>query len=526
MSCGSRRWLAGLLSLWLAVQPSSLATTYVALEPYEVLAAADAVVTGSVSDVRAEVRGDEVWTVVAVEVDQWLTEDPALAGDDEDPDEGAEPRETVVFAFLGGEAEGRRLLVAGSPAWQSGAEVLVAFHEQEGLASPVVGFRQGLWRLQDDTVVDLDGRYLALDASGRLVRSDRPAARASVLDAVAQALDGEAPEPAEADGEEVPGPPGNGSPAASGEEGPEDSAGEPETPETPADRDGSPPAVSTPEAPAVPEEAITRTYAVDDFGGPLLLSDRLEEAAADWESVVEGAVEIDVAGDAGYRFAYGDESLFGPHLLTLSLAEGDEVEVLVRPEDHPALAAGLRHELGVLLGLGPADAGVMAMAVADPGALPGPEELAELAALAAFAPQDLDRDGVVGFGDLLELAAAYGRSGLNLPADLDGDGDVDDDDVAVLKEAYTFAPPLGADRPEAPDAGEGVDAEGADEQAGDSPEEPDGDEPETGTPGEPAGPSEPGDPADPALPDEPSEPADPSEPAEPAEPADPDGSSY
>lgn len=474
-----RRWLVGALCVWLGAQPFGLATTYVAMDPYEILAAADAVLTGRVSDVRSEVRGDQVWTVVTLDVSQWLTEDPATSGDADDPDVETEPREAVVLELLGGEAEGRRLLVAGSPSWQSGAEVLVAFREQEGLASPVVGFSQGLWQLRDDAVVDGDGRYLAVDASGRLARSDRPAARSSVLEAVGQALGGEAPEAADGGGDGAlgqPQVPGDAGPEPEAPGGEDTEADEPGAPEAPAGANGAPPAAGSPQAPTLPAEVVSSTYAVDDFGGPLLLSDRLEEAAAAWESVAEGSIEIEVAGDADYRFTYGDAALFGSEVLTLSLAEAGEVEVLVRPEDHPALAAGLRHELGVLLGLGPAESGVMAMAVADTGAVPGPAELAELAAISAFAPQDLDRDGVVGFGDLLELAAAYGRSGLNLPADLDGDGDVDDDDVAALREAYTFAPPLGAERPAPEDQGaeaEGAEAEGADdEDAEESPSEP------------------------------------------------------
>ncbi|HZW98889.1 MAG TPA: hypothetical protein VFF10_02420 [Trueperaceae bacterium] len=470
------------LCLCLALLPIGAGTTYVALDPYEVLARADAVLTAQITDVRAETRDEHVWTVVSLDVTEWLTEDPTQ---DDDEDEPAEPRETLELEFLGGESEGRRLLVAGAISWEPGAEVLIAMYEEEGAASPVVGFRQGLWRVSEEGLVDPDGRALALDAAGRLVRADRPAAAATVLDAVRQALAGDAPEPQEEAAE-----PEDASETDALRE-PADPAGEEQPDEEldePPDGERAPADPSAPETPAAPTEAIARSYAVDDAGGPLLLSERLEAAASTWESLAPGTIEMTAAAGAEHRFAYGDAALFGPDLLSLSVVEDGGVDVLVRPDEHPSVDAALRHELGVLLGLGPSATGVMSMEVSGGDLTPGEAELAELAAISAFAREDLDRDGVVGFGDLLELAAAYGRSGLNLPADLDGDGDVDENDLAALRAAYAFAPPLGATQGDpggGTPAGETVepDAVGpAEQDEPDEPDEPDG--PET----EPAGP--------------------------------------
>src|SRR5690606_4897918 len=124
------------VALGLAVWQPALGTTYLALSPQEVLESADAVLTATVADVTARVDDAGVWTVVTLEVREWLTDDPR-AGEDE------APRETVVIEVLGGEAEGRRLIVAGGPTWRPGDEVLVALHADSGLATPVVGFSQG-----------------------------------------------------------------------------------------------------------------------------------------------------------------------------------------------------------------------------------------------------------------------------------------------------------------------------------------------------------------------------------------------
>ncbi|HEX7039263.1 MAG TPA: hypothetical protein VF202_04015 [Trueperaceae bacterium] len=498
----ARGALLGALALLLGTPGTALATTYVALTPYEVLDLADAVLTARVADVTTRADDAGVWTVVTLEVREWLTDDPE-AGEDE------APREEVVIEVLGGEAEGRRLIVPGSPAWRPGDEVLVALHAAAGLASPVVGFAQGLWREDGAGLVDAQGRFLGLDPAGALVRAEGPTAVESVLEVVRRALAGEAPPPADAappagepggDGPDAPPGEEGGRPAPPGEEG----GAEPAPPGEEGGAEPAPPEEEVGEAseaepaPPAPAARVEAAYAVDDAGGPLLLSDRLAAAAAAWEELAPDTVEVSRSPDADHAFAYGDPALFGPAVLTLTLAEGREVRVLVRPEEHELLAAALRHEVGALLGLPPTPSGVMAMALTDPAALPGEAELAELAALTSFDPADLDRDGVVGFGDLLELAAAYGQAGVNVRGDLDGDGDVDDDDVAVLRRSYRFTAPAGAPSP---------DEEGGGAREGAGPE-PQG-EPEPEQPGGPEGPDQPEGPDEPDEPDGPDEPGEP-----------------
>lgn len=87
----------------------------------------------------------------------------------------------------------------------------------------------------------------------------------------------------------------------------------------------------------------------------------------------------------------------------------------------------------------------MASAVPAGVAAPTPVDVEALRQLRVFAPEDINRDGVVDFYDLAELAQAYGSRGVNLAADLNGDGVVDDADLEALRRAYRFSPP--AERP-------------------------------------------------------------------------------
>ena len=111
---------------------------------------------------------------------------------------------------------------------------------------------------------------------------------------------------------------------------------------------------------------------------------------------------------------------------------------LVRP-DGEGVRAALVPALGVVLG------GVPGSGALDPrvdGSAPRVPTATDVLALRAGRPEvpgDLDGDGRVDFEDLLLMAAAYGRQGINLPEDLDGDGVVGDGDLELLRALYEFA---------------------------------------------------------------------------------------
>ncbi len=61
--------------------------------------------------------------------------------------------------------------------------------------------------------------------------------------------------------------------------------------------------------------------------------------------------------------------------------------------------------------------------------------------LQLFVSEDINRDGAVNFYDLVALAQAFGRSGVNDPADINKDGVIDQSDVDELQKSYTFSDP-------------------------------------------------------------------------------------
>jgi hypothetical protein len=169
-----------------------------------------------------------------------------------------------------------------------------------------------------------------------------------------------------------------------------------------------------------------------------------EVAAAlnDWQAA---GIDVD-AVEARVTVRYGEAARFGPDVrawVTLRGAADDpdrSFEILVSP-DEAAPRAALIPAIGVVLG------GTLGSGALDPVLDPsGPRRptIADGRALAerlSAIPGDLNGDGRVDFEDLLLMAEAFGRRGVNLAADLDGDGVVDAADLDLLRENYTFGPP-------------------------------------------------------------------------------------
>ncbi len=200
-------------------------------------------------------------------------------------------------------------------------------------------------------------------------------------------------------------------------------------------------------------------YRTDAEGGPDNLAEAVRAAFAAWQAL-EPALEANEVEDAATLIRYGGAERFGPDALTLTVQRQDAeggLTVLVNPTSRPELETALLHETGLLLGLSPSAAGVLNPAIGEPLEL-GEVERAELEAVAAFIPEDLDRSGTVDFYDLLLLAQSFGQQGVNLPGDLSGDGLVDRADLELLQAAYTFAPPS-ATPPTEPEAPEDLPAE-------------------------------------------------------------------
>jgi hypothetical protein len=458
------------------------ATTYSQREPTEMLFAAAHAFLGTVTDVVVSDEDGTPWTTVTFDVERVLVRggrsasgasvgvaDGAANGgandatddaQDENPndDQGAEPdaaagdAERIALAFLGGGVPGgSRLTVAGSPRWEVGDRVLVFAYDDVGLASPLVGVRQGVWRVGPGGLQDDDGAYLAVDADGRLVRSDEGAGVEAVLEAAAALLRAGAAPANEA------APEGAGASDAEADGG---SADDDATDDDAADDDATADDAATDDAEATDAEATdaeatdaeaappakTVRIAVDDRDGPLLLSTAVADAAAAWSAATDDLARFELVDEADRIVRYGDLALLGPDAWSLTLAwslpDGSlRLEALVSPTVGDARRAVLLHELGVSSGLPEGDGGVMAYTVDVAATTPTPADAAAFRAQQRFVPEDLDRNGVVDFYDLEAFGRSYGSEGVNLAADIDGDGRVDDADLQRLIDAYTFTPP-------------------------------------------------------------------------------------
>jgi hypothetical protein len=153
-----------------------LATTYRQLTPGEMIAAAEIGFLATVAAATVEIRAGEPWTVVEFEVERWLT-GPAPEGD------------RASLAFLGGSsAAGTDLQANLMPRFEVGERVLILAYDEE-FYSPIVGFNQGLWRVQGDALIDSVGRRLSLDQEGRLQADGDGPEAALVVDALARELE-------------------------------------------------------------------------------------------------------------------------------------------------------------------------------------------------------------------------------------------------------------------------------------------------------------------------------------------------
>lgn len=192
----------------------------------------------------------------------------------------------------------------------------------------------------------------------------------------------------------------------------------------------------------LPVTALAVTYRVDSEGGPEGLAAAVIEAFAAWQGLDE-TLEVSESEDALTVFRYSDVALLGDDTLSLTVQRQNgerSIDILVTPTLSPAATNALLHETGLLLDLAVSDSGVMSPALpAEPLTLGETETLA-LSTVTAV-KEDVNRDGVVDFYDLVDFAKSFGQPGINMPADINDDGLVDRQDLDLLRAAYTFTPP-------------------------------------------------------------------------------------
>lgn len=177
-----KRWMGALgpaLALLLALPAG--ASTFLAMSPADLVAASDAVVTGSVIKVESfrDTSGRIIVTEAMVEVEETvLGETPTV----------------VVLRTVGGTVDGYTVVAHGFPTFEIGDKMLVFLSHQADGSSEVTGYRLGHYRL----LVNRHGDEIAvptLEPGVQLLTRDgavAPRPQAMRVDAFKQMIRGEA----------------------------------------------------------------------------------------------------------------------------------------------------------------------------------------------------------------------------------------------------------------------------------------------------------------------------------------------
>lgn len=155
----------GLLALALVVVSGGLeASTVRRLTLNEMAVRADQIFTGEVVGIASQLnaRRTGIYTFVTIEVDEYL--------------KGGR-RNLLTLRFLGGEAEGYRLVVPGSPVFHLGEEVLVFSDGGAGRIPTVLGMAAGKFTVGRDPATGR--RVLERSLAGLMLKDPRGAPPAS-----------------------------------------------------------------------------------------------------------------------------------------------------------------------------------------------------------------------------------------------------------------------------------------------------------------------------------------------------------
>lgn len=150
------------------------ATSYDALSFEQMLARAELAFYGVVIGSTVIEQDGEPWTQVSFEVLE------SFRGLDEDA-------VSLELLFFGGQTEAATVQVSLMPVFQEAEKVLVFAYEAQ-YYSPIVGFRQGLWRESENGFRSETGEFLSLE-EGTIVLSGNGLSPLDLLSNLRQAFE-------------------------------------------------------------------------------------------------------------------------------------------------------------------------------------------------------------------------------------------------------------------------------------------------------------------------------------------------
>ncbi len=131
----------------------ALATTFQKLSLEQQVDRSEIIVRATIKTVAIETRVGRTWTAYTLEVKSFLRGEAAAL-----TVRGGAPS----FAVLGGD----KLKLEGAPAFKAGEDWLLMLYTKP-FDSPIVGFRQGAYRFDNASVLDVDGKAVTLEVDGK-----------------------------------------------------------------------------------------------------------------------------------------------------------------------------------------------------------------------------------------------------------------------------------------------------------------------------------------------------------------------
>jgi hypothetical protein len=136
---------------------TAAATVYAKLALEQQVERAEVIVHAVIKGVGVSVRANRPWTNYTLEPKRFVR------GQESDlPRVGAGPAAAPGFSVLGGET----LRMEGAPSFKQAEEVVLLLYTKP-YDSPIVGFRQGAYRVINNKVQTLDGKPVVLTIEGR-----------------------------------------------------------------------------------------------------------------------------------------------------------------------------------------------------------------------------------------------------------------------------------------------------------------------------------------------------------------------